>query len=155
MGDISDIVPRYLNVETLLSFLADRGDTAVEEWRHIISTGEINETQIKELQDAIKVFMADATSKIVHAVDKKCQRMRRLRRARSPQREISDHRTLEFTYLTQLDICKNSQESSASSLEVKLIMDQFNFNFRLLETAIIIFRIALCVACLRLRRDGC
>lgn len=153
MGDISDIVPRYLNVETLLLFLANRGATAVEEWRRIISTGEISETQIKELQESIKVFMADATSAVVHAVKKKKQRMQRL--ARSPQREISDHRSptaLKFTDLSQLDSDK-SQESSSSSLEVILIMDREKLDIRRLgETAIFCFRIATCLL-ERLKRD--
>lgn len=119
MADILEVVSRYLNVETLLRFLEDRGtSSSTDEWRRIISNGECNETQIKELQDAIKVFMSDATSAVVRAVNKK------YRRVRSPPRAIPDDRsTLGFTDLSQFDGCTNSQESSNSS--TKVILDQF------------------------------
>ena len=123
-----EVLPRYLNVETLLRFLEERGtSSSTDEWRRIIRNGECNETQIEELQDAIKVFMSDATSAVVRAVNRK------YRRVRSPPRPMpDDHSPLRFTGLSQFDDYRNSQESSNSSIEV--ILDQY-YSLKIVENA--------------------
>lgn len=114
MADISDVISRYFNIDTLLRFLADRGTSysSTNEWRRIIRSGEFNET---ELQDAIKLFMFDATNEVLRAVKEH-------RRVPSPPRAIPDDPSTRFTDLSQFDDCKNSQESSNSSTEVILLM---------------------------------
>lgn len=102
MDDIFDVVLYYFNSETFLPFLAKQGNTTIDEWRQIISTRELSETQRNESHVAALLFVSHVTSAVAH-----CQ---------AYKGDLApDRTTLGFTGLTQLDCCENSQESSTSS----------------------------------------